>query len=146
MRDTAVTPRFQPETLPLRRPALQAAQRFLMASALAHKLDHLPPDEDRARVAAEGCARIAETRAAQSPNGGNATTGMFWLDAAVHICALACRKGNDGWMMGAELLLTAAGWRSGKRLPQVVLASRTGPHTTRALLNEADLVRHKCCK
>lgn len=148
--DTHLTLRFQPETLPLRRPALQAAQRFLMASALAHKLEHLPPSEDRARVAAEGCARIAETRAAQLPtagtSGANTTTGVFCFDMALHICTLACRGGDVGRTMGVDPLLDAAGWRSGKQLPQVVLASRTGPHTTRALLNEADLVRPVRCK
>ena len=55
--------RFDDATLALRKPALQAAQRFLMSSALTHKLQHLKPGEDRARVAAEGCARIADTKA-----------------------------------------------------------------------------------
>lgn len=45
--------RFDDETLALRKPALQSAQRFLMSSALTHKLQHLQPGKDRARIAAE---------------------------------------------------------------------------------------------
>jgi hypothetical protein len=71
--------RFDNATLALRKPALQAAQRFLMSSALTHKLQHLPPGENRARVAAEGCARIADTAAAHAESArSNRTAGIFW--------------------------------------------------------------------
>jgi hypothetical protein len=77
--------RFDDATLALRKPALHAAQRFLMSSALTHKLQHLRPGEDRARMAAEGCSRIADTAAmhANSPHNTSSAGASCWCIQAL---------------------------------------------------------------
>ena len=88
----AVLYRFDNATLAQRKPALQAAQRFLMSSALTHKLQHLPAGADRARVAAEGCARITDTAAAHKEGArSNRTAGVVWGCVAWSLAASTSR-------------------------------------------------------
>lgn len=97
----------------------------------------------------QGCARIVDTRAAHAAGGVEASTGAA-SDDSCRTCMATIRQSMDILhtdYLGATwptFTFHYAGWRSGKRLPQVTLSSRTGPQVTRSLLNEEDVVRDFC--